>query len=48
MVWIPRSEDNDRYCDWLIAKGYDPADQEEDDICYQEYKKEKQQVKQGG
>ena len=38
--WMPRSETNDEYCDWLLAKGYDPADQEDDDNCYREYRDE--------
>jgi len=43
MTWIPRSETNDAYCDWLIDRGYDPADQEEDDAAWQEYCRERRQ-----
>ncbi len=39
--WTPRSERNNNYCDWLIDKGYDPCDQEEDDQCYAQYLREK-------
>lgn len=30
----------DKYCDWLIEKGYDPADEEEDRDCRREYRAE--------
>lgn len=39
--WTPRSEISDKYCDWLLAKGYDPENKEEDDICWREYRAEK-------
>lgn len=37
----------DDYCSWLISKGYDPADAEDDRNCREEYRKEMKAKREG-